>query len=155
MSCSVDPIVNAILRPVEPLVLVDGNPPIPVMNSLVWHNWIEADEVERPFSNGIKSAYVVVRNATKKKDRSMEKITTVGLDLAKSVFQVHGIARDGTVIVRRALRRFQVLDFFRRLQPCLVGMEACGSAHHWAREIQALGHTVRMMNCSLSEGAGL
>jgi len=75
----------------------------------------------------------------------MKKITTVGLDLAKSVFQVHGIAEEGVVIVRRALRRSQVLDFFRTLQPCLVGMEACGSAHYWAREIQALGHTVRMM----------
>lgn len=75
----------------------------------------------------------------------MKKITTVGLDLAKSVFQVHGIAEEGDVIVRRALRRSQVLDFFRTLQPCLVGMEACGSAHYWAREIQALGHTVRMM----------
>lgn len=75
----------------------------------------------------------------------MEKITTDGLDLAKSVFQVHGIASDGSVTVRRALRRSQVLDFFRRLQPCLVGIEACGSAHYWAREVPALGHTVRMM----------
>jgi transposase len=64
------------------------------------------------------------------------------LDLAKSVLQVYGIARDGTVIVRRALRRSQVLDFFRRLQSCLVGMVACGSARHWAREIEAL---VQMM----------
>lgn len=75
----------------------------------------------------------------------MKRITTVGLDLAKSVFQVHGIAEEGDVIVRRALRRSQVLDFFRTLPSCLVGMEACGSAHSWAREIQALGHTVRMM----------
>lgn len=75
----------------------------------------------------------------------MKKITTVGLDLAKSVFQVHGIAEEGDVIIRRALRRSQVLDFFRTLRPCLVGMEACGSAHFWAREIRALGHTVRMM----------
>lgn len=75
----------------------------------------------------------------------MEKIITVGLDLAKSVFQVHGITEEGAVIVRRALRRSQVLDFFRKLQPCLVGMEACGSAHYWAQEIQALGHTVRLM----------
>jgi transposase len=75
----------------------------------------------------------------------MEKITTVGLDLAKSVFQVHGITEEGAVIVRRALRRSQVLDFFRKLQPCLVGMEACGSAHYWAPEIPALGHTVRLL----------
>ena len=75
----------------------------------------------------------------------MEKITTIGLDLAKSVFQVHGISEDGRIIVRRALRRSQVLDFFRNLEPCLVGIEACASAHHWANEIGAFGHTVRMM----------
>jgi transposase len=75
----------------------------------------------------------------------MEKISTVGPDLAKSVFQVHAIAETGEVLVRRSLRRSQVLTFFARLAPCLVGMEACGSAHHWAREIAALGHTVKMM----------
>jgi transposase len=75
----------------------------------------------------------------------MEKITTVGLDLAKSVFQVHAVAADGEVLVRRTLRRSQVLTFFGRLAPCLVGLEACGSAHYWAREIAALGHTVGMM----------
>jgi transposase len=68
----------------------------------------------------------------------MEKISTVGLDLAKSVFQLHAIAATGEVLVRRALRRSQVLAFFQNL-------EACGSAHYWAREIAALGHTVRMM----------
>jgi transposase len=75
----------------------------------------------------------------------MEKIITVGLDLAKSIFQVHGIGNDGRVLVRRMLRRSQVLPFFRALSSCLVGMEACASAHHWAREIAALGHSVRMM----------
>ncbi|WP_368508598.1 IS110 family transposase [Bradyrhizobium lupini] len=75
----------------------------------------------------------------------MEKIITVGLDLAKSIFQVHGIAENGKVLVRRTLRRSQVLPFFRSLPACVVGMEACASAHHWAREIAALGHSVRMM----------
>jgi transposase len=75
----------------------------------------------------------------------MEKIITVGLDLAKSIFQVHGIGKDGRVLVRRMLRRSQVLPFFQALPSCLVGMEACASAHHWAREIAALGHLVRMM----------
>ena len=75
----------------------------------------------------------------------MEKISIIGLDLAKSAFQVHGIAINGEPLVRRTLRRSQVLDFFRRLTPCIVGMEACGSAHHWAREIAALGHEVRLM----------
>ena len=72
-------------------------------------------------------------------------ITTVGLDLAKSVFQVHAIAADGTVVVRRTLRRAQVLPFFAKLSPSLVGMEACGTSHHWARELTRLGHDVRLM----------
>lgn len=75
----------------------------------------------------------------------MEKITTIGLDLAKSVFQVHAIMGDGHVVVRRALRRSQVLEFFRQIEPCLVGIEACGSAHYWANAIGELGHTVRLM----------
>lgn len=75
----------------------------------------------------------------------MEKITTIGLDLAKSVFQVHAIAEDGHVAVRRALRRSQVLEFFRNIGPCLVGIEACGSAHYWANAIGEFGHTVRLM----------
>ena len=75
----------------------------------------------------------------------METITTVGLDLAKSIFQVHAISESGKPLVRRTLRRSQVLDFFGKLPPCIVGMEACGSSHHWAREISALGHDVRLM----------
>lgn len=75
----------------------------------------------------------------------MEKITTIGLDLAKSVFQVHAIAEDGHVAVRRALRRSQVLEFLRQIEPCLVGIEACGSAHYWANAIGEFGHTVRLM----------
>lgn len=75
----------------------------------------------------------------------MEKITTIGLDLAKSVFQVHAITEDGHIAVRRALRRSQVLEFFRNIAPCLVGIEACGSAHYWANAIGEFGHTVRVM----------
>jgi transposase len=75
----------------------------------------------------------------------MEQITTIGLDLAKNVFQVHGIDAAGQVVVRKALRRAEVLRFFERLPACLVGMEACGTAHHWARELTKLGHTVRLM----------
>src|ERR1700758_1349392 len=74
----------------------------------------------------------------------METIATVGLDLAKSIFQVHAISAAGAV-VRRALRRAQLLDFFRKLPSCLVGMEACASAHFWAREIRACGHEVKMI----------
>ena len=72
-------------------------------------------------------------------------ITTVGIDLAKNVFQVHAIGGAGEVIARRALRRAQVVSFFRKLAPCLIGMEACATSHHWARELAALGHTVRLM----------
>jgi transposase len=72
-------------------------------------------------------------------------ISTVGLDLAKHVFQVHAIDGDGTVVLRKRLQRNKVLAFFAELPPCLVGMEACGSAHHWARELKLLGHEVRLM----------
>lgn len=75
----------------------------------------------------------------------MKKIITIGLDLAKSVFQAHAIAEDGHVVVRRVLRRSQVLEFFRQIEPCLVGIEACGSAHYWAKAIGEFGHTVRLM----------
>jgi transposase len=72
-------------------------------------------------------------------------ITTVGLDLAKRVFQVHAVDASGSVVVRKALRRSQVLPFFTKLPPCLIGMEACGTSHHWARELTELGHEVRLM----------
>jgi transposase len=72
-------------------------------------------------------------------------ITTIGLDLAKSVFQVHAVDRTGQVAVRRALRRTQVLRFFEQVPPCLVGIEACGTGHYWAREIRKLGHDVRLL----------
>jgi transposase len=72
-------------------------------------------------------------------------ITTIGLDIAKNVFQVHGIDVDEKVVVRKQLRRGQVIRFFQALSPCLVGLEACGTAHHWARELTKLGHEVRLM----------
>jgi transposase len=75
----------------------------------------------------------------------MQTITTIGLDIAKSVFQVHGVDADGQVVIRRQLKRRYVLAFFQKLPPCLVGIEACASSHHWSRELQALGHTVRLM----------
>jgi transposase len=72
-------------------------------------------------------------------------ITALGIDLAKSVFQLHGVDAQGAVVLRRKLRRAAVLDFLRDLPPCLIGMEACASSHHWAREIAALGHEVRLI----------
>src|SRR3989440_6045472 len=75
----------------------------------------------------------------------MQVITTIGFDIAKSVFQVHGVDAAGEVILRRQLKRRYVLAFFQKLSPCLVGIEACASSHHWSRELQALGHRVRLM----------
>src|SRR2546426_2213566 len=71
----------------------------------------------------------------------MQAVTTIGLDIAKSVFQVHGIDAEGRVIIRRQLKRRYVLAFF----PCLVGIEACATSHHWSRQLEAVGHTVRLM----------
>jgi transposase len=75
----------------------------------------------------------------------MNEITTIGLDLAKHVFQVHGIDASGAVVLRKRLRRSEVLTFFARLPSCLIGLEACATAHYWARELRALGHEVRLM----------
>ena len=73
------------------------------------------------------------------------KITTVGIDLAKNFFQVHGVDEHCKVVLRKQLRRDQMAVFFANLPPCLIGMEACGSAHHWARKLQGMGHKVRLM----------
>ena len=75
----------------------------------------------------------------------MQAITTIGLDIAKSVFQVHGVDADGRVVIRRQLKRRYVLTFFEKLAPCLIGIEACASSHHWSRQRQACGHIVRLM----------
>jgi transposase len=72
-------------------------------------------------------------------------IVTVGLDLAKTLFQVHGVDSQGHIVVRKQLRRADVLPFFAKLEPCVVGMEACGSSHYWGRELTKLGHTVRLI----------
>ena len=72
-------------------------------------------------------------------------ITTVGLDLAKNVFQVHGTDARGKIVLRKQLRRNQVAGFFSNLPTCVVGMEACASAHHWGRTLERYGHTVRLM----------
>jgi transposase len=75
----------------------------------------------------------------------MQTVTTIGLDIAKSVFQVHGVDAEGNVLIRHKLRRRYVMAFFEKLPPCLVGVEACATSHHWSRELTALGHTVRLM----------
>jgi transposase len=75
----------------------------------------------------------------------MGEVSTIGLDIAKSVFQVHGVDVDGAVVIRRRIGRAKILGFFATLPSCLVGIEACPSAHYWGRELQTLGHTVRLM----------
>ena len=79
-------------------------------------------------------------------------VSTIGVDLAKNVFQVHGVDSAGKVVITRQLRRKQVIEFFSKIPPCLVGMEACGTAHHWAREVSKFGHTVRLMPPSYVKG---
>jgi len=76
----------------------------------------------------------------------MQAVTTIGLDIAKSVFQVHGIDAEGNVLIRRQLKRRYVLAFFQKLSPCLVGIEACATSHHWSRELKALGHNARALD---------
>ena len=72
-------------------------------------------------------------------------ITTIGLDLAKNIFQVYGVTDEGTIAFNKPLRRVRVLPFFAKLEPCLIGIEACSSAHYWSRELTALGHDVKLM----------
>ena len=87
---------------------------------------------------------VVVGDATLR-GAARHAITTIGLDLAKRVFQVHCVDADGRVVIRRKLQRAEVADFFAGLPHCLVGIEACATAHHWARLIEASGHQVRLI----------
>jgi len=75
----------------------------------------------------------------------MGEVSTIGLDIAKSVFQVHGVDRDGEVVIRKRVSRSKLLEFFAALPSCLIGIEACPSAHHWGRELQSLGHTVKLL----------
>src|SRR6202158_4874692 len=86
-----------------------------------------------------------VNSPTIRRSPTMQAITNIGLDVAKSVFQVHYTYAEGNVLTRRQLKRRYVLAFFQKLPPCLVGIEACASSHHWSRELKALRHTVRLM----------
>src|SRR6476661_51678 len=99
-----------------------------------------------PSCNGIKvPKWKVVFKPLKRKGASEMKITTIGIDLAKAVFGVHGVDERGKAVLRKPLKRKEVVSFFANLEPCLIGMEACGSAHYWARKLTQLGHTVRLM----------
>src|SRR5262245_18038740 len=91
------------------------------------------------------SAKLLSNRISSEWEPSMGEVTTIGFDLAKHVFQVHGVDAEGATVLRKQLRRAQVLAFFSRLPPCLIGLEACATAHYWARELRALGHEVRLM----------
>jgi len=88
---------------------------------------------------------LVLSSDQQEEEPSTMTIITIGIDIAKSVFQLHGVDAAGKVVIRKKLRRSAVLDTLRKLEPCLVGMEACATAHYWAREISALGHDVKLM----------
>jgi transposase len=109
-------------------------------------DFLKADEVDGSRSRHLGAQGVkAVRRSRAKWEPSAMQIITIGLDLAKSVFQIHGVDATGQVAVRKSLRRSQMLPFFAKLPPCLVGIEACGTSHHWARELIKLGHEVRLM----------
>src|SRR5215470_16599506 len=91
------------------------------------------------------SAKMVIDETHHQREPSMSEVTTIGLDLAKHVFQVHGVDASGVTVLRKRLRRSQVMAFFAGLPRCLIAVEACATAHYWARELQALGHEVRLM----------
>src|SRR5579872_544208 len=105
----------------------------------------KADGVDRSCSRHLSAKLWKLSSNHELKEPSAMQITTIGLDLAKNVFQVHAINSAGEVAVRKALRRSQIRRFFEQLDPCLVGIEACGTSHYWAREIGKLGHEVRLM----------
>jgi transposase len=90
-------------------------------------------------------ASMVVDETYHQREPSMSEVATIGLDLAKHVFQVRGVDASGATVLRKQLRRGQVVAFFAGLPRCLVGLEACATAHYWARELQAVGHEVRLM----------
>src|ERR1022692_3986583 len=131
------------MRGVRPQLSVSCRP---LVNVMVW-------TAPAPASGSIESCakMVVIEQPSEgapsmgKSITDLSSVTTVGLDLAKHAFQVHGVDASGRVIVAKALRRKDVLSFFAQLPECLLGMEACGSAHHWARGLIKLGHNARMM----------
>ena len=103
------------------------------------------DAVDGAHSETSECHRVVALKCTTLREPSMGEVITIGLDIAKSVFQAHGVDGAGAVVIRKRVSRAKLLGFFASLQPCLVGIEACPAAHHWGRELQALGHTVKLM----------
>jgi transposase len=98
-----------------------------------------------PFPIRHRSAKVRMGIPLTREEATEMKVTTIGIDLAKNVMQVHGMDERGKAVLKKQLKREQVAAFFAKLEPCLIGMEACGSAHHWGRKLAAFGHTVKLM----------
>ena len=108
-----------------------------------WRNLkLGHDGVDGPLTASVCQSWVITTN---QREPSAMNVSTIGLDLAKQELQVHGVDASGAVVIRRALRRDRVLPFFTKLSRCLVGMEACATAHYWARELRKLGHEGRLI----------
>src|ERR1700758_2877175 len=106
----------------------------------------QCHDMDSPCSYGISCARLKTARSFNHRARGVKmKFTRCGLDIAKQVFQVHGVNDHGVVRVRKALAREKVLEYFAQVSPCLIGIEACGGAHYWARELSNLGHTVKIM----------
>lgn len=103
-------------------------------------------------ASGIAMCHIGCSEHSQQREPSMVNVTTIGIDLAKSVFQLHGVDAEGSAVLRRQLKRSQMLEFFKRQPTCLIGMEACAGAHYWARELVKLGHDVRLMQPSYVKG---
>ena len=98
-----------------------------------------------PSLNGISCAKVEGVTYHSNREEATMKMTTIGIDLAKSVFAIHGVNTHGKAALKKQIKRHHMLTFFANREPCLIGMEACASAHYWARKLSALGHTVKLM----------
>jgi transposase len=114
---------------------------LPIQGHRLW----KLDGVDGPDPTASRCARMVLSAEHQREGAVLMQITTIGLDIAKNVFQVHGIDGEGQVMLRRKVRRDQSLALFVGLEPCLIGMESCATAHHWARELVALGHEVKLM----------
>ena len=104
-----------------------------------------SDGVDGSTQSASQCAIMVVSETHIEKDPSTIDITTLRIDIAKSVFQLHGVDAQGAIVLQKKLRRGAVVKFLSKLEPCLIGIEACATSHYWAREIAALGHDVKMI----------
>ena len=103
-----------------------------------------SNEVDGPYLTASIVPWLSFRPTKRKEGPTIKEVTTIGLDIAKNVFQVHGVNGAGEVVIGKPLRRRQVVPFFKGLEDCLIGVEACATSHHWVRALEALGHEVRM-----------